>query len=123
MFGADRIARNGDVANKVGSYMLALAANDNKVPVYSVAPSSSIDLSIANGSMIPIEERDPEEVLGIEIHGKRVSPNSATALNPAFDVTPFRLITAIVTEKGIVRPTYSKNLSITCRKPFKGATK
>ena len=123
MFGADCIARNGDVANKVGSYMLALAAKDNRVPVYSVAPSSSIDLHIANGKQIPIEERDPQEVLGIEIDGKRVSPESATALNPAFDITPFRLITAIVTEKGIVKPPFSKNLSITLKKPFKGVTK
>lgn len=120
MFGADRIARNGDVANKVGSYMLALAAKDNRIPVYSVAPSSSIDLHIASGKQIPIEERDPSEVLDIEIDGKRVSPNSATALNPAFDITPFRLITAIVTEKGIVKPPFSKNLSITLKKPFKG---
>jgi methylthioribose-1-phosphate isomerase len=120
MFGADRIARNGDVANKVGSYMLALAAKDNRIPVYSVAPSSSIDLHIASGKQIPIEERDPSEVLDIEIDGKRVSPKSATALNPAFDITPFRLITAIVTEKGIVKPPFSKNLSNTLKKPIKG---
>jgi len=122
MFGADRITRNGDVANKVGSYMLALAAKDNNIPVYSVAPSSSIDLKIANGKQIPIEERDPQEVLGIEIDGKRVSPKDATALNPAFDVTPFRLITAIVTEKGIVKPPFLRNLPITLKKPFKGVT-
>jgi methylthioribose-1-phosphate isomerase len=100
--------------------MLALAAKDNRIPVYSVAPSSSIDLHIASGKQIPIEERDPSEVLDIEIDGKRVSPKSATALNPAFDITPFRLITAIVTEKGIVKPPFSKNLSITLKKPFKG---
>jgi methylthioribose-1-phosphate isomerase len=123
MFGSDRIARNGDVANKVGSYMLALAAKDNQVPVYAVAPSSSIDLSLAGGKQIKIEERDPQEVLGIEIDGKRVSPKSATALNPAFDITPFRLITAIITEKGIVKPPFFKNLSITCKKPFKGVVK
>ncbi len=70
LFGADRIAANGDVANKIGTYMLALAANDNNVPVYSVAPTSSIDFSVADGSLIPIEERDPDEVLGIQFHGE-----------------------------------------------------
>ncbi len=110
LFGADRIAANGDVANKIGTYMLALAANDNNVPVYSVAPVSSIDFSIAEGNLIPIEERDPEEVLGIQFHGELVSPKGAKARNPAFDVTPNRLITAIITEKGIVKPPYNVNL-------------
>lgn len=110
LFGADRIAANGDVANKIGTYMLALAANDNNVPVYSVAPVSSIDFSIAEGNLIPIEERDPEEVLGIQFHGELVSPKGAKARNPAFDVTPNRLITAIITEKGIVKPPYKVNL-------------
>jgi len=111
-FGADRIASNGDVANKIGTYMLALAAHDNSVPVYSVAPTSSIDLSLVDGSLIPIEERDPEEVLGLQFHGERVTPEGAKARNPAFDVTPNRLITAIVTENGIVRPPYKMNLRI-----------
>jgi methylthioribose-1-phosphate isomerase len=110
LFGADRIAANGDVANKIGTYMLALAANDNKVPVYSVAPVSTIDFSVADGSLIPIEERDPEEVLGIQFHGERVSPEGAKARNPAFDITPNRLITAIITENGIVKPPYGVNL-------------
>ena len=110
MFGADRIAANGDVANKIGTYMLALAANDNQVPVYCVAPTSSIDLSIADGSLIPIEERDPEEVLGIQFHGENVAPEGAKARNPAFDVTPNRLISAIITERGIVKPSYEVNL-------------
>jgi len=109
-FGADRIAANGDVANKIGTYMLALAAHDNGVPVYSVAPTSSIDLSLQDGTQIPIEERDPEEVLGIQFHGERVAPEGAKARNPAFDVTPNRLITAIVTENGIVRPPFDANL-------------
>jgi methylthioribose-1-phosphate isomerase len=109
-FGADRIAANGDVANKIGTYMLALAAHDNRVPVYSVAPTSSIDLSLANGSFIPIEERDQDEVLGLQFHGERVTPEGANARNPAFDVTPNRLITAIVTENGIVRPPFDLNL-------------
>ena len=109
-FGADRIAANGDVANKIGTYMLALAANDNGVPVYSVAPRSSIDLLLSDGSLIPIEERDPEEVLGIQFHGERAAPEWAKARNPAFDVTPNRLITAIVTENGIIRPPFNVNI-------------
>jgi len=116
LFGADRIAANGDVANKIGTYMLALAAHDNAVPVYSVAPTSSIDLSLANGTLISIEERDPEEVLGIQFHGERVVPEGAKARNPAFDVTPNHLITAIVTENGIIPPPFDVNL----QKVFKG---
>ena len=109
-FGADRIAVNGDVANKIGTYMLALAAQDNGVPAYSVAPTSTIDLSLAHGGLIPIEERDPGEVLDIEFQGERVTPRNAKARNPAFDVTPNRLITAIVTENGIVYPPFEVNL-------------
>jgi len=112
IFGADRIAANGDVANKIGTYMLALAAHDNKIPVYAVAPTSTIDLSLPDGSLIPIEERDPEEVLGLQFHGERVAPSGARARNPAFDVTPNRLITAIVTENGIVYPPFDKNLPL-----------
>jgi len=110
LFGADRVAANGDVANKIGTYMLALAARDNNVPAYSVVPTSTIDLSLANGGLIPIEERNPDEVLGIEFHGERVAPKNAKARNPAFDVTPNRLITAIVTENGVVYPPFEINL-------------
>jgi len=110
MFGADRVAANGDVANKIGTYMLSLAAHDNGVPAYAVVPTSSIDLSLAEGSQIPIEERDPAEVLEIQVRGERVVPEHAQARNPAFDVTPNRLISAIVTENGIVRPPYGENL-------------
>ncbi len=110
-FGADRVAANGDVANKVGTYMLALAAHSNDVPVYAVAPSSSIDLSIQDGSQIPIEERDADEVLNIQVNGERVAPEGAAARNPAFDVTPHACLTAIVTEKGIVRPPFDENLA------------
>jgi methylthioribose-1-phosphate isomerase len=95
-FGADRVAANGDVANKIGTYMLSLAAHDNGVP--------------ANGDLIPIEERDPEEVLGLEFHGERVAPIEAEARNIAFDVTPNRLITGIVTENGVVYPPFEINL-------------
>jgi methylthioribose-1-phosphate isomerase len=112
IFGADRIASNGDVANKIGTYMLALAAQDNDVPVFSVAPTSTVDLSISNGKLIPIEERDPEEVLGLQYQGERIAPEGAKARNPAFDITPNRLITAIITENGIVKPPFDVNLKI-----------
>jgi len=109
-FGADRVAANGDVANKIGTYMLSLAAHDNGVPVYAVVPTSTIDLTLRNGSLIPIEEREPDEVLDIQFHGERIAPRKATALNPAFDVTPNRLLSAIVTENGIVYPPFESNL-------------
>ena len=110
LVGADRIAANGDVANKIGTYMLALAAYDNGVPLYSVAPTSTVDLSMTDGNQIPIEQRDPEEVLGIQFNGERVAPHGSKAQNPAFDVTPNRLITAIITENGIVFPPFEMNL-------------
>ena len=110
LVGADRVAANGDVANKIGTYMLALAAHDNAVPFYSVVPTSTIDLSLASGSQIPIEERAAEEVLALEVGGVRVAPPGAKARNPAFDVTPNRLITAIITENGLVYPPFHENL-------------
>ena len=110
-FGADRVAENGDVANKIGSYMLALAAHDNRVPVYAVVPTSTVDLSLVHGGLIPIEERNPDEVLSLELDGQPVAPAGSTARNPAFDVTPNRLLTAIVTEKGIVYPPFEQNLA------------
>jgi methylthioribose-1-phosphate isomerase len=109
-FGADRVAANGDVANKIGTYMLALAAKDNNVPAYSVVPTSTIDLSLAHGNLIPIEERTPREVLDIQFQGEPVTPQNAKARNPAFDVTPNRLITGIVTENGVVYPPFEVNL-------------
>lgn len=108
--GSDRTAANGDVANKIGTYMLALAAHDNGVPFYPVVPTSTIDLSLAHGDLIPIEERDPGEVLGIQFQGERVAPVEAEARNVAFDVTPHRLVTAIVTELGVIRPPFDENL-------------
>jgi methylthioribose-1-phosphate isomerase len=111
LFGADRVAANGDVANKIGTYMLALAAYDNYVPVYSVVPTSTIDLSLAHGGLIPIEERDTDEVLGIQFHGEPIAPKNARARNPAFDVTPFRLLSGIVTENGVVYPPFETNLA------------
>ncbi|MCL4270266.1 MAG: S-methyl-5-thioribose-1-phosphate isomerase [Anaerolineales bacterium] len=108
--GSDRTAANGDVANKIGTYMLALAAYDNGVPFYPVVPTSTIDLSLASGEQIPIEERNPEEVLGIQFLGEPVAPKNAKARNPAFDVTPNRLVTGIVTENGIAYPPFDVNL-------------
>jgi methylthioribose-1-phosphate isomerase len=110
LFGADRVAANGDVANKIGTYMLALAANDNGVPVYAVLPTSTVDLSLPAGDQIPIEERSPEEVLNLEVGGQVVVPSGANARNPAFDITPHRLLTAIVTENGVVVPPFEVNL-------------
>jgi methylthioribose-1-phosphate isomerase len=110
LFGADRVAANGDVANKIGTYMLALAAQDNGIPTYAVVPTSTVDLSLEHGGLIPIEERDPEEVLGIQIQGERVAPIEAEARNIAFDVTPHRLITGIVTENGVIHPPFDIHL-------------
>ena len=110
-FGADRVAANGDVANKVGTYMLALAAAANQVPVYSFFSLSTVDLSLATGDEIPIEERSAGEVLNIEINGARVTPKGAKARNPAFDITPNHLISALVTEKGIIYPPFKENLA------------
>lgn len=109
-FGGDRVARNGDVANKIGSYMLALAASANHIPVYSVIPTSTIDLELASGDEIPIEERDPDEVLNIQIRNQPATPRGASARNPAFDVTPHELLSGIVTEKGVVYPPFETNL-------------
>jgi methylthioribose-1-phosphate isomerase len=110
LVGADRVAANGDVANKIGTYPLALAAKENGVPFYSVVPTSTIDLSLADGDLIPIEEREAREVLGLQFEGEPVAPQGITARNPAFDVTPGRYLTAIITENGIVRPPFGKNL-------------
>ena len=109
-FGADRVAANGDVANKIGTYMLSLAAHDNSIPVYAVVPTSTVDLSLAHGDLIPIEERDPREVLDIQFQGEPVAPQNARARNIAFDVTPNRLISGIITENGIAYPPYEVNL-------------
>jgi methylthioribose-1-phosphate isomerase len=109
-FGADRVAANGDVANKIGTYMLALAAHDNNVPAYAVVPTSTIDLSLPTGEQIPIEERSAEEVLNLQVNGERITPQGAGARNPAFDVTPNRLLTAIITENGVVYPPFAERL-------------
>lgn len=106
--GADRIAANGDVANKIGTYSVAVLAKENGIPFYVAAPKSTLDLSLKSGKEIPIEERDEIEITHIQ--GKRIAPYNVNVKNPAFDVTPNRYITAIITEEGIVRPPFSKNL-------------
>ncbi len=98
--GADRIAANGDTANKIGTYSLAVLADYHKVPFYVAAPHSTFDLSLADGSSIPIEERSLEEVK--KINGRYITPKDIEAFNPAFDVTPAKLITAFITERGII---------------------
>lgn len=106
--GADRIARNGDAANKIGTYSVAVLAKHHRIPFYIAAPVSTFDPDIPDGFAIPIEERDPEEVTcGL---GKRIAPNDVKVYNPAFDVTPAELIEGIITEKGIARPPYSASL-------------
>ncbi len=106
--GADRIAANGDTANKIGTYSLAVLAKENRVPFYIAAPISSIDITLKSGAGIPIEQRSPQEVL--ELQGIPTAPAGVDAANPAFDVTPARYITAIVTEKGIIRPPFKTNI-------------
>ncbi len=106
--GADRIAANGDVANKIGTYGVAILAHYHKIPFYVAAPLSTIDLSTPTGKEIPIEERSPDEVTNFS--RQRVAPEGIKVRNPAFDVTPNELVTAIITEKGIVRAPYEKNL-------------
>jgi methylthioribose-1-phosphate isomerase len=106
--GADRIAANGDTANKIGTYTLAVLAKENGTPFYVAAPTSTIDLSLKSGDKIPIEERNPEEVTSIG--GIRLAPKGVAAANPAFDVTPHQYITAIITENGIGREPYIRVL-------------
>lgn len=106
--GADRIAANGDTANKIGTYSLSVLAKGHNIPLYIVAPLSTIDRNIPDGSYIPIEERPEEEVTHIK--GVRVAPEGITIKNPAFDVTPNQNIAAIVTEAGIIRPPFDKGI-------------
>lgn len=106
--GADRIALNGDTANKIGTYSLAVLAKRNNIPFYVAAPVSTIDPTIKSGEEIPIEERRPEEVT--HCGGNRIAPEGVKVLNPAFDVTENTLITAIITEKGVIRPPFEENI-------------
>ena len=106
--GADRIAANGDVANKIGTYTVAVLATENAVPFYVAAPVSSVDLSLSSGEEIPIEERSPDEVTHVQ--GVSIAPDGVSAANPAFDVTPHRYVSAIVTERGVIREPYVERL-------------
>jgi len=108
--GADRIAANGDTANKIGTYNLALAAKAHDVPFYVAAPASTFDLTLASGDGIPIEERDASEVLGLD--GHQYAPAGVAVYNPGFDVTPASCITAIITEKGVVYPPFEANIAV-----------
>lgn len=106
--GADRIAANGDTANKIGTYMLAVLAKEHRIPFYVAAPISTIDLSIPSGDQIPIEERAAEEV--VKVRDRRIAPEGVNVYNPAFDVTPNELIAAIITDRGIARQPYTRTL-------------
>lgn len=106
--GADRIAANGDVANKIGTYGVAVLARYHRLPFYVAAPLSTFDFSLPEGGRIPIEERDSREVT--QIQGRAIAPSGCRALNPAFDITPHTLISGIITERGIARPPWSESL-------------
>jgi methylthioribose-1-phosphate isomerase len=106
--GADRIAANGDVANKIGTYTVAVLAKENAVPFYVAAPVSTFDLALPDGRDIPIEERPADEVT--HVAGRRVAPEGVQVRNPAFDVTPHRYVTAIVCERGVAREPYAESL-------------
>jgi methylthioribose-1-phosphate isomerase len=106
--GADRIAANGDVANKIGTYSVAVLAKEHQIPFYVAAPISTVDLETPDGSKIPIEQRDPRELT--HIAGKQMVPEGVSVENPAFDITPAKYVTAIVTERGIARAPYEESL-------------
>ena len=108
LVGADRIAANGDTANKIGTYAKAVVAKENGVPFYVAAPTSTIDFDLPSGAKIPIEERSPQEVLHLD--GRPIAPKESPARNPAFDVTPAKYITGIITETGILKPAQLRTL-------------
>ena len=108
MVGADRIAANGDTANKIGTYTLAVLAKENGIPFYVAAPTTTIDPSLASGDEIPVEQRSPDEVTHLQ--GVSIAPEGTNAANPAFDVTPHRYISAIITERGIIRKPYGEGI-------------
>ena len=106
--GADRIAGNGDAANKIGTYAVAILANYHKIPFYVAAPTSTIDFDMESGDQIPIEERDKGEV--INFHNQQIAREETQVYNPAFDVTPNHLITAIITEKKVIYPNFKEGI-------------
>ncbi|MFL7793032.1 MAG: S-methyl-5-thioribose-1-phosphate isomerase [Anaerolineae bacterium] len=110
MVGADRVAANGDVVNKIGTYKLAVVAQANGIPFYPCVPTSTVDLSLPTGNDIPIEERDADEVTGITYQGRPATPEGVRVANPAFDVTPHIYVTGIVTENGIASPPFDASL-------------
>lgn len=105
--GADRVAANGDTANKIGTYPLAVLAHENEIPFYVAVPLSTIDMELENGDDIPIEERDGEEI--VHFNDSQVAPKKVETYNPAFDITPYKYVTAFITEKGIVEPPFDEN--------------
>lgn len=109
LVGADRIAANGDTANKIGTYGLAVLAKAHEIPFYVAAPSSTFDLSLPDGNGIPIEERNPDEIT--QLLGRPIAPEGSAAYNPAFDVTPAEFITGIVTERGVIEPVTRKRIA------------
>lgn len=115
--GADRIAANGDVANKVGTYTVAILAKEHGIPFYVAAPISTVDLETPDGSKIPIEQRNKKEVT--HIAGKQMVPNGVEIENPAFDVTPAKYVTAIITEHGIARAPYKESLGELAHKTYR----
>ncbi|MCS7178827.1 MAG: S-methyl-5-thioribose-1-phosphate isomerase [Anaerolineae bacterium] len=110
LVGADRVAANGDVANKIGTYQLAVVAKENGVPFYPCVPTSTIDLSIPTGDDIPIEERPSEEITDLVFRGMPIAPPGIRVANPAFDITPHRYVTGIITERGIAYPPFTLSL-------------
>jgi methylthioribose-1-phosphate isomerase len=106
--GADRVVANGDIANKIGTYSVAVLAKAHDIPFYVAAPSSTVDFALPNGDAIPIEQRDPDEVTSLG--GQLIAPAGVRAAHPAFDITPHELITAIITERGVVYPPFEENL-------------
>jgi methylthioribose-1-phosphate isomerase len=114
LVGADRVAANGDVANKIGTYSLAVLARENGIPFYVAAPTSTVDLALKSGAEIPIEERSSREVT--QISGVSIAPAGVNAAHPAFDVTPARLVTAIITERGVLRAPYEQSLADALRR-------
>jgi methylthioribose-1-phosphate isomerase len=113
--GADRIAANGDVANKIGTYSVAVLAKENGVPFFVAAPISTLDLTLASGEGIPIEQRSPAEVT--HVFGKLIAPEGVAVENPAFDVTPARYVGAIITERGVARAPYEESLRELANRP------
>ena len=113
--GADRVAANGDTANKIGTYTLAVLAREHGIPFYIAAPTSTVDLSLPSGDDIQIEERGAEEVTHFQ--GTPIAPPGVAAINPAFDITPHGYIAAIVTEEGVARPPYPESLMLAVGSP------